>query len=106
MSPPENEPSAPPACPHSPVLELQLAAIVWLANGRYTGFSEQELKQGGAEQAEQRLQQRDMSSFGEAKDDLNETTTSAFVILLILFPSVCPHSPMGARLQCLRWEWF
>mmetsp|Transcript_43445 Transcript_43445/g.114837 ORF Transcript_43445/g.114837 Transcript_43445/m.114837 type:complete len:141 (+) Transcript_43445:21-443(+) len=50
--------------------------------GGYTGFTEEELKSLQADGRE--LQQRDMEDFGKPTEGLNETTTSAFVILLIL----------------------
>jgi hypothetical protein len=50
--------------------------------GGYTGFTEDELKGGKS------LNERDMSEFGKPTEDLDENITTAFVVLLILFPSV------------------
>ena len=54
--------------------------------GGYTGFTEDMLKGDGTELE---LKQKDMSDFGKPTDlgAGGETTTSAFVLLLILFPS-------------------
>ncbi|KAL1504917.1 hypothetical protein AB1Y20_008684 [Prymnesium parvum] len=57
--------------------------------GGYTGFTEEELKGGlgAAEppgQISERLKEKDMQAFGRPTEGINSTTTTIFVILLIL----------------------
>ena len=49
--------------------------------GGYTGFTEDELKGGN-------IGNRDMTDFGKPTEGIDENVTSAFVILLIAFPSI------------------
>lgn len=49
-------------------------------------FTEEELK-GTLGEAAGKIDQRKMDSFGKAKEGIDETTTTAFVVLLIVFPS-------------------
>ena len=57
--------------------------------GGYTGFQEGELKGDDMGDGEMKsLDNRDMSSFGETTEGINDNTTSAFVLLLIVFPSI------------------
>ena len=48
--------------------------------GGYTGFTEGELK---GDNAQSRLNERDMSTFGAPKEGLDENVTNVFVISLI-----------------------
>ena len=50
--------------------------------GGYTGFTESELKAGG------NIGERDMTNFGKPTEGIDDNITTAFVILLIAFPSI------------------
>ena len=76
---------------HAPMMMARKGGILgavddildYLTNmGGYTGFTEDELKGGKS------LNERDMSDFGKPTEDLDDRVTTAFVILLIAFPSV------------------
>jgi hypothetical protein len=54
--------------------------------GGYNGFTEGELKGEEGDLDVERLAERDMSSFGAPTEGLNDNVTSAFVVLLIIFP--------------------
>lgn len=71
----------------APIVRIVDDVLDYLTNmGGYTGFTEEELK-GSAGEAGGRITERKMESFGKAKEGIDETTTTVFVTLLILFPS-------------------
>jgi hypothetical protein len=60
-----------------------------LCSFSYTGFTEADLKDTGGEISNERMEKRAASEdFGKPTEDLNDNITTAFVVLLIAFPSV------------------
>lgn len=85
-------PSGPRLCSRkrNPVLEAVDDILTYLTNmGGYTGFTESDLKGDGSSSAPppELNQKTDLREFGERRAVTSESTITAFVMLLILFPS-------------------
>mmetsp|Transcript_6061 Transcript_6061/g.19973 ORF Transcript_6061/g.19973 Transcript_6061/m.19973 type:complete len:141 (+) Transcript_6061:29-451(+) len=63
--------------------------LTYLTNmGGYTGFTEADLKGDGSSSSVSKLDsQTDLDKWGKKKEVSSEATTTAFVLLLIIFPS-------------------